>query len=648
MTVKNFCIWAIPRACGTPEQEHHYSCPNCSKVHSIVASPRIVSLSMSSVSQYWEGNDGPWSSFAIQVGSKPQNIRVLPSTASTSTWVVYDQGCPADAPSNCKDTRGGLFNPNNSLTWVPNSIFELGIEQNLDFNVFGDFGFDSVTLGWQGSGGPTVEHSIVAGIGDTSFTWLGVLGLNPRPTNFSTFLNNPQVSLIQALRNQNNIPSMSWAYTAGAPYRLNKIFGSLVLGGYDRSRFSIPLTTSSDLTFPFYTDISRDLLVGISSITTSNTTSSATSTSLLTDGIFAFIDSTVPHLYLPEIVCEAFESAFGLVWNSTSELYILNSTQHDTLSKLNPSITLTLSSTLPATNPKTRIEITLPYSAFSPNTSWPHTSTSSYYFPLKRATNETQYTLGRTFLQEAYLIADYERGNFSVWPCAWSSNTNNANIVPIYSINDTDFSDNSTGNGNGNGGDVGEGGLGSGVIAGIAIGVGIGIVSVIGVAFFYLRRYRSRRRRSVELDASETALHPIPPGATYPQKVNTEGQELDSHCRHELPGHHKFGILEAPDATKKFEMDGSRAPVEADGREKYGDGPVYEMDAHPTTPPIFVQPPTAVSPGLDSVLPSPLPTRGQIGAAKKSAEERRLEYGPEAVGLGIEKTDEQKRRAQVD
>jgi hypothetical protein len=176
-------------------------------------------LTSFSVSQYWEGNDGPWSSFAIRVGNKPQNIRVMPSTASTSTWMIYNQGCPVGGPDNCGDTRGGLFNPNNSLTWVPNSIFDIGIEDNLDYNVNGDFAFDAVTLGWQGSGGPTVEHTVVAGLGDTRLSWLGVLGLNPRPTNFSTFPNNPQVSFVQALRNQNNIPSVSWAYTAGASYR---------------------------------------------------------------------------------------------------------------------------------------------------------------------------------------------------------------------------------------------------------------------------------------------------------------------------------------------------------------------------------------------------------------------------------------------
>lgn len=82
--------------------------------------------------------------------------------------MVYDEGCPGDAPNDCPDSRGGTFNTNNSLTWIPNSIFELGVSENLDYDVLGDFGFDTVTLGWQGSNGPSIEHSVVAGIADTT------------------------------------------------------------------------------------------------------------------------------------------------------------------------------------------------------------------------------------------------------------------------------------------------------------------------------------------------------------------------------------------------------------------------------------------------------------------------------------------------
>jgi hypothetical protein len=40
---------------------------------------------------------------------------------------------------------------------------------------------------------------------------------------------------------------------------------------------------------------------------------------------------------------------------------------------------------------------------------------------LKRAENDTQYTLGRAFFQEAYVIADYDRKNVSVPQCIWNS-----------------------------------------------------------------------------------------------------------------------------------------------------------------------------------------------------------------------------------
>ena len=62
------------------------------------------------------------------------------------------------------------------------------------------------------------------------------VGLNPRPSNFTNF-SNPVPSYLSSLKTQGLIPSLSWAYTAGNQYRLNEVLGSLVLGGFDASRF---------------------------------------------------------------------------------------------------------------------------------------------------------------------------------------------------------------------------------------------------------------------------------------------------------------------------------------------------------------------------------------------------------------------------
>ena len=72
-------------------------------------------------SQYRDGNDGPWSSFLLRVGSPPQSMRVLISTASNQPWVVLPEGCSLCVPSDCPQIRGGIFHLNQSSTWYESS-----------------------------------------------------------------------------------------------------------------------------------------------------------------------------------------------------------------------------------------------------------------------------------------------------------------------------------------------------------------------------------------------------------------------------------------------------------------------------------------------------------------------------------------------
>jgi len=59
-------------------------------------------------SQAFEGNDGPWSTFAIRVGTPEQVFHVLISTAGQETWVPVPEGCLSTDPSNCGALRGAL------------------------------------------------------------------------------------------------------------------------------------------------------------------------------------------------------------------------------------------------------------------------------------------------------------------------------------------------------------------------------------------------------------------------------------------------------------------------------------------------------------------------------------------------------------
>ena len=201
-------------------------------------------------------------------------VELLPGTSATagnSIWVILPQGCTQANPglADCESMRGQVFLSNESSTWSTSRLANRGLfslatlhESQLGFDGNASYGFDTVRLGGGINAGlPTIPDQVIAGIATNNF-WLGSLGLSPLGFNFSN-LNDPIPSLLGSLRNRGLIPSTSWAYGAGASYREPPIFGSLTLGGYDASRRS----NQSTVSIPFGADISRDLLVGIQSIT---------------------------------------------------------------------------------------------------------------------------------------------------------------------------------------------------------------------------------------------------------------------------------------------------------------------------------------------------------------------------------------------
>lgn len=543
--------------------------------------------------QNWDGNDGPWSSFPLQIGVQPQTVRAMIGTAVTSVLTVAAGGCPSFYPSNCETSRGQIFNTNESLTWVPNSIYDVGIEQNLGLDTSGSAGFDSVTIGWPGATQASVQRNVVFNLESPNF-WLGIFGLNPRPTNFttsssSTTFNDPQPSFLQQLVNNRSIPSLSWAYTAGNQYRLDgNNLGSLTLGGYDESRYS----PTKNLTIPFGSDISRDLLVNLRAITTD----AGSPSNLLPDGnIQIFLDSTVSQLWLPESACTAFEEAFGLTYDSDFNFYLVNDTLHESLLSTNANVTFTLAT---AASGGQTMDIVFPYGAFDltlefPNIMNPNTSN---YFPLKRASNSTQYTLGRTFFQEAYLIADYDRQNFTIAPCEWdATRIASQSIKSIIRANETSLAD------GGNGGSSNTGAIAGGVVGGV-----VGLVAIIGLILFLVRRKKkTERQRLAELDSkSASAAGGVAGGAAGGHSPETKtstdtdgkpfisppiGGELGGGEIHELTAPHKEAPAEMdspyhvadPNKHGYSEMESSGteffAPSKGVPAEMRGETPIYEM-----------------------------------------------------------------------
>ena len=153
------------------------------------------------------------------------------------------------------------------------------------------------------------------------------------------------------------------------------------------------------MSFSFATDNSRDLVVGLQSVTSTVTNDTTTQRhSLLPSSILTFIDSTLPYIYLPIEACQEFEKTLGLSWNSSAEMYWVNDSLHQNLLSKNLSFTFTISD---ETAGGPTVNITLPYESFDLEVKYPFEEDTTRYFPLQQAADESQYTIGRTFLQEA-------------------------------------------------------------------------------------------------------------------------------------------------------------------------------------------------------------------------------------------------------
>lgn len=353
----------------------------------------------------------------------------------------------------------------------------------------------------------------------------------------------------------------------------DSVLGSLTLGGYDASRF-----IENDLTWSFAPDNERDIVVGIVDITATSTTKSNISL-LNRDSFSMYIDSTVAELWLPVEVCEAFEDAFGLQYDNLTGLYLVDDQLHDRLQAENPSVTFLLGQKY-STN--ATVNITLPYNAFDLQASPPYKglTEATNYFPIRRATRENQFVLGRTFLQESYLTVDWERQNFSISACNWVLEQDK-NIVPIISPRYTGEQD----------GQASRSGLSTGAIIGIALGVGFALVLSVMCAFvvWYRRRRRQKHedeQAKVEYAAQTVAAKESPSDRDdSPMSPTTDsGARTNVFPKAELPADSRYAdpdrkdtdsptmfgrLVEAGNTERQvFEMEGDiPTPNEAGGRQ---------------------------------------------------------------------------------
>jgi hypothetical protein len=228
--------------------------------------------------------------------------------------------------------------------------------------------------------------------------------------------------------------------------------------------------------------------------------------------ILAPIDSSVPEIWLPKSVCDRFESAFGLQYHDGTGRYVLTDSARNRLRELDPTLTFTIGTNAVTGGNTTVIQI--PYEAFDLQAGYPIFANATNYFPIRRADNESQYAIGRVFLQEAYIGVDYESGIFNISAARWDELE--PEIVTI-SGRDRDMDP------------VRRDGLSGGAIAGIVVGCVAAMMLFILGTWFLVLKPRRRRRQNISLDevdekVAHDALHSPP--------------ELTGTAFHELPARH--------------------------------------------------------------------------------------------------------------
>jgi hypothetical protein len=293
------------------------------------------------------------------------------------------------------------------------------------------------------------------------------------------------------------------------------------------------------VSIPFSSQDSRALTVGVQSIIATNV-NNGTASMTTKGGHLSLIDSTVSQLWLPPDVCDQFAGNLNLTYDNITNLYLLSPSAHSNLKALNPSFTFKIGQT--SYDNGVGVSIVFPYSAFDLTIGWPIYNETVPYFPIRQAANDSQYTLGRAFLQEAYIIVDYGRKNFTVAPAAFPDTTVNEHIVAIPNI----F------------GSGGKSGLSTGAIAGVVIGAIVALtIAIIGLLWCIRRRRKeSKPAKIVELDAKESGM-----AAQYskvPGLVEADGdQVIEMPASYESYNKVEASELETPAPIYEMEGDGS-------------------------------------------------------------------------------------------
>lgn len=512
------------------------------------------------------GPDGPWNAFSIAVGDSAQNIDVYMGGTFSSAILsasICDFSNNGTAKPSCpaKDFGGGVYNSTTSRTSNTTAILvtdkgniSLGYGAGSLLNITGSsrLMMDRLVIG----DGPLLQQVI----GSTSINRideatqvlpgggrydLQVSFLSMGASDSVQVFGTPGVRQINATIPVNQLVldgatgSRSWGMHVGSAQL--KQSGSLIIGGYDRSRVaSDPATFDikaggdlevvlQNITFgvmqgasPWGSTPQGNLLVS-DAITTASTADTQIST---------ILTAVSPYLYLPQNTCSEIAKYLPLTFAPSFGLYLWNTND--------PKFSLIVNSTayiqfgFSYRGGQYPVKIPMKLLALQLVSPFPVTSMTTY-FPCRPVTGASPaYFLGRSFLQGAFLGLSWSTNKFwlaqATGPAMSTSdiydiNPDDATITAMANVdwaaswNGVLTVDKTGASGSENTpdptGGSSKGGSSTGGIVGGVIG-GLVVLLIVAAAVFFVLRRRKRNATTMEQSESSvemTAKQPLQAGS---------------------------------------------------------------------------------------------------------------------------------------
>ncbi|KAB8069873.1 aspartic peptidase domain-containing protein [Aspergillus leporis] len=512
------------------------------------------------------GPDGPWQAVTIAVGSNRQSVDLYPG-ANWATTILADTICSNTTLSTtCYAARAGTYNQSESTTAVAlnRSSWETSY-----WNVQG--GSIQGTVGDQVNVGSLVPNVSFTAIYQTYQTYpngqaypvpVGNLALGaPYLKNVVSGLSlNMIAAWLYTSGGENSIPSYSYGLHIGSVNPA--IPGSLVLGGYDKSRIlgevsSQPVSlnpSSSGIWQIVLKDIGLGVAAGGSPFGFSSKTGLFTQSSGVVLPKLATIDPTKPYMYLPEATCDAITSAFPVSFDSGLGLYIWDPTRSNYANITSSTTYLSFSFKKDGLNDQT-ITVKVPLQLLTLTLQDPLVDHNITYFPCFHSTDTP--VLGRAFLQAAFVGVNWFKGNNTgTWFLgqAPGPGLSNADITAINVLDSTlAVSENSweqswakywhplanSGSGNSTSPD---GGLSTGAKAGIGVGVGVGGMVLIA-AVVWIVMLRRRRHQAAPVEEKKLVFRGF---AELPSSKKMDGPPQELPTKDNVHPHEMMGSQEPP------------------------------------------------------------------------------------------------------